>query len=144
MTNYPCTWEKKLYAFAIEQMYLWHKYLHCALAIKCLANTRERREPNGYCGWARDTVTWLGSADVLFWPLLRQKLQKEEAAWPSGQHVGHAIRRSLVRVTLWQLAGLVLGRPEFKSSATLVNNQLVASCQLGFLTLLCCVWIICF
>ena len=71
--------------------------------------------------------------------LLRQKLQKEEAAWPNGQHVELAIRRSLVRVALWQLAGLVLGRPEFKSSATLVNNQLVASCQLGFLTLLCCV-----
>ena len=26
-----------------------------------------------------------------------------------------------VRVPLWQLAGLVLGRPEFKSSATLVK-----------------------
>ena len=31
----------------------------------------------------------------------------------------------------------VLGLPEFKSSATLVNIQLVASCQLGFLILLC-------
>ena len=28
---------------------------------------------------------------------------------------------------LWPLAGFVLGRPEFKSSATLVNSQLVAS-----------------
>ena len=28
-------------------------------------------------------------------------------------------------------------RPEFKSSASLVNSQLVASCQLGFLILLC-------
>ena len=31
----------------------------------------------------------------------------------------------------------VLVLPEFKSSATLVNIQLVASCQLGFLILLC-------
>ena len=31
----------------------------------------------------------------------------------------------------------VLGSSEFKSSATLVNIQLVASCQLGFLILLC-------
>ena len=28
-------------------------------------------------------------------------------------------------VPLWLLAGFVLGRPEFKSSATLVNSQLV-------------------
>ena len=31
------------------------------------------------------------------------------------------------------LAGFVLGRPELKSSATLVNSQLGASCQLGFI-----------
>ena len=30
------------------------------------------------------------------------------------------------------------------SADTLVNSQLVASCQLGFLILLCCIWIICF
>ena len=54
-----------------------------------------------------------------------------EAAWSSGQRVGLAIRRSRVRVRLWSLAGFVLGRPKFKSSATLVNNQLVTSCQLG-------------
>ena len=43
------------------------------------------------------------------------------------------------------LLDLVLGRPEFKSSATLVNSQLVAaSCQLGFLILLCFIWVICF
>ena len=47
---------------------------------------------------------------------------------------------SWVRVPLWPLAGFVLGRPEFISSATLVNSQLVASCQLGFLILLCCIW----
>ena len=31
-----------------------------------------------------------------------------------------------------------------QSSAALVNSPLVASCQLGFLILLCCIWIICF
>ena len=40
--------------------------------------------------------------------------------------------------------GFVLGRPEFKFSPTLVNWQLVAFCQLGFLILLCCISIICF
>ena len=55
-----------------------------------------------------------------------------EAAWPSGQRVRLTIRRSRVWVPLWPLAGFVLGRPEFKSSAMLVNSQLVASCQLGF------------
>ena len=63
----------------------------------------------------------------------------KEAAWPSGQRVGLAIRQSRVRVPLWPLAGFVLGRPEFKFSATLVNSQLVAFCQLGFLILLCCI-----
>ena len=33
------------------------------------------------------------------------------------------------------LLDLCLDCPKFKSSATLVNSQLVASCQLGFLTL---------
>ena len=56
-----------------------------------------------------------------------------EGAWPSGQRVGLAIRWFRVRVPLWPLAGFVLGRPEFKSSATLVDSQLVASYQLGFL-----------
>ena len=57
-----------------------------------------------------------------------------EAAWPraSGERVGLAIRQSLVRILLWPLAGFVLRRPEFKFTATLVNSQLVASCQLGF------------
>ena len=55
-----------------------------------------------------------------------------EAAWPSGQRVGLAIWQSWVRVLLWPLAGFVIGRPELKSLATLVNSQLVAFCQLGF------------
>ena len=46
--------------------------------------------------------------------------------------VGLAIRRSRVQVPVWPLAGFVLGRSKFKSSATLVNSQLVAFCQLGF------------
>ena len=33
------------------------------------------------------------------------------------------------------LLDLCLDCPKFKSSATLANSQLVASCQLGFLTL---------
>ena len=33
------------------------------------------------------------------------------------------------------LLDLCLDCPKFKSSATFVNSQLVASCQLGFLTL---------
>ena len=70
---------------------------------------------------------------------LTQLLTDREAAWPSGQRVGLAIRRSRVRVLLWPLAGFVLGRPEFKFSAMLVNSQLVAFCQLGFLILLCCI-----
>ena len=41
----------------------------------------------------------------------------------------------------FQLFSVVL---EFTSSATLGNSQLVASCQLGFLILLCCIWILCF
>ena len=65
--------------------------------------------------------------------------QYQEAEWPSGQRVGLTIRRSQVQVPLWPLAGFVLGRPEFKFSATLVNSQLVAFCQLGFLILLCCI-----
>ena len=33
---------------------------------------------------------------------------------------------------------------KFKSSSTLVNRQLAASCQLGFLVLLCSIWMLCF
>ena len=51
----------------------------------------------------------------------------QEAAWPSGQSVGLAIRRSRVRVPLWPLAGFVLGRPEFIFSAALVKSQMVYS-----------------
>ena len=56
----------------------------------------------------------------------------KDAAWPSGQCIRLTIWQSRVRVPLWPLAGFVLSCPEFKSSATLVKSQLVASCQLGF------------
>ena len=46
--------------------------------------------------------------------------------------------------SVWPLAGFVLGCSEFISSASLVNSQLVASCQMAFLILLCSIWIICF
>ena len=49
-----------------------------------------------------------------------------EGAWPQSDG-------PVLEVALWPLAGFVLGRPAFKSSATLVNGQLVASYQLGFL-----------
>ena len=56
-----------------------------------------------------------------------------EAAWPSGQYVGLAIRRSSVRVSgaLTTTLTFSQGRPEFKSSATLVNSG-----QLRFLTMI--------
>ena len=60
----------------------------------------------------------------------------KEAACPIGQRVWLVIPRSQVRVPLRPLAGFVLCRPEFKSSATLVNSHLVPSCQLRFLILL--------
>ena len=63
--------------------------------------------------------------------------RRQEAAWPSGQRVGLIIPRSQVQAHLWPLAVFVLSRPEFRSLATLVNSQLVTSCQLGFLILLC-------
>ena len=56
----------------------------------------------------------------------------KDAAWPSGQCIRLTIWQSRVQVPLWSLAGFVLSCPEFKSSATLVKSQLVASCQLGF------------
>ena len=60
------------------------------------------------------------------------------------QRVRLDIRRYRVQVPLWPLAGFVLGPSKFKSSSTLVNRQLAASCQLGFLILLCSIWMLCF
>ena len=51
---------------------------------------------------------------------------------PPSHRVRVAIQWPQVCVPLCSLARFVLGRPKFKSSATLVNySQLVASCQLG-------------
>ena len=68
------------------------------------------------------------------------QLTKLEDAKGRGSVAEWSARRTRIpfsRVPLWRLAGFVLGRPEFKSSATLVNSELVPSCQLGFLILLC-------
>ena len=99
-------------------------------AVPCITGWRLRR-------WFR----W-------FWPGRRCKSSPLNSTFNDNvafakqtEGVGLAIRRSRVRVPLLSLAGFVLGRPEFKSSATLVNSHLVASCQLGFLIQLCCTWI---
>ena len=71
-------------------------------------------------------------------PVLPHSLSYKEAAWPSGQRIGLVIPRSRVRVPLWSLAGFVLGRPEFKSSAMPVNSpNWLSPAGLGFLILLC-------
>ena len=57
--------------------------------------------------------------------------------WPSGQRLGLAMWWSRVRARFSHFPGFVLGHSELKSSATLVNSQLIASFQLGFLILLC-------
>lgn len=54
-----------------------------------------------------------------------------------GQHVGLAIQQSQIHILLWPLAGLVLGLPEFKSTATLLISQPVVSCEVGVVILLC-------
>ena len=62
----------------------------------------------------------------------RSSRELEEAAWPSGQRVGLAIRGSRVLVPPWPLAGLALGRLEFKSSATLVIGSWLPPASWGF------------
>ena len=75
---------------------------------------------------------------------LQKKKDRKLTTWPRGQRFGLAIPLSRVRVLLWLLARFVLGCPDFKSSATLVNSHLVASCQLGLLMLLFSIQVICF
>ena len=70
-------------------------------------------------------------------PVLQHSLSYKEA-WPSGLCIGLVIPRSRVRVPLWSLAGFVLGRLEFKSSAMPVNSpNWLPPAGLGFLILLC-------
>ena len=78
------------------------------------------------------------------WGVSQKSYWTREGAWPSGRHIGFAIRRPLFQVPLWPVAGFFLCCPEFKSLAMLVNSQPVASFQFGFLFLLCSLWIICF
>lgn len=54
-----------------------------------------------------------------------------------GQRVELAIQQSQIHILLWPLAGLVLGLPEFKSTATLLISQPVGSCEVGVVILLC-------
>ena len=54
-----------------------------------------------------------------------------------GQRVELAIQQSQIHILLWPLAGFVLGLPEFKSTATLLISQPVASCEVGVVILLC-------
>ena len=56
------------------------------------------------------------------------------AEWSAGRTCNPAVPGSSPALPL---AEFVLSHPEFKSSVTLVNNQLFASCQLRFLILLC-------
>ena len=76
--------------------------------------------------------------------LLQASTALTGAACLSSQHVGSAIWWSRVQALLWPIARFFLSCPKFKSLAMLVNNQLVASCQLVVLILLCSVCIICF
>ena len=55
------------------------------------------------------------------------------AAWSSGKRAGLVIRKPQVQVSLSPRAGFVLGSPEFKSSAMLVNSQLVCLRPVGIL-----------
>ena len=54
-----------------------------------------------------------------------------------GQRVGLTIQQSPIHILLWPLAGLVLGLPKFKSTATLLISQPVGSCEVGVVILLC-------
>ena len=56
-----------------------------------------------------------------------------EAVWPSGWSARLVIRKPQLQVPPWLLAAFVLCSPEFKSSATLVNSQLVCLLPVGIL-----------
>ena len=62
-----------------------------------------------------------------------QQYKPQNVRMQPGRVVSASVSASRVRAPLWQLAGFVLSHPEFKSSVTLVNSQLFASCQLRFL-----------
>ena len=56
--------------------------------------------------------------------------------------LGLDIQESQVQVLLWLLSGVVLGIPQFKSSAMFVNSQLVCGLHLEFLTIILFIWFI--
>ena len=74
-------------------------------------------------------------------PYLWRRAKLREVAWPSVQRI--VPRDPAIPARVWvsfsRVAGFVLGRPEFKSSVTLVCNQLVAffHCFVIFKLLLC-------
>ena len=58
----------------------------------------------------------------------------KEAAWPSGQRLdSQSGGPGFESRSGYLLYYFVLGHPEFKSPAMLINSQLLASCQLRFL-----------
>ena len=66
---------------------------------------------------------------------------QQEAAWPSCQRVGTC--NPVVPGWSHALATYSICSRFSQSFVMLVvNSQVVASCQLGFLTLVCCIWII--
>ena len=67
--------------------------------------------------WGRYTPHWVVSC--------------VEVVWPSGQKAELEIRWSRVQVPFWSLVGVILDSPEFNSSATLVNSQLVCLLPVG-------------
>ena len=69
--------------------------------------------------------------------LILNGITSMEATWLRGQHVGFAVHKSQIHIPLWPLAGLVLGLPEFKSTAMLLISQPVGSCEVGVVILLC-------
>ena len=100
-----------------------------------LANKNGRRD------WRRSLRTgklgeWMPSGMPCRWYLmifrLRYVTASEELVWPSGKSSEVAIRR--LWVPFWPLSGSVLEGPEFNSSTTLVNNQLVCLRPVGILS----------
>ena len=73
--------------------------------------------------------------------------QEEKTGAPKEKFLEGIVAEGLeprVQVPPWPLAGFVHGSPEFKSSTTVVNSQLLCLRPVGILNLLCVIWIICF
>ena len=98
----------------------WSLPWRAPLSTVWCSQRNEERTPKESCrpAWEMESLYHR----LVFQLLISRQRRLWKAAWPSGQRVVLAIRRSRVRVALWPLAGFVLCRPEFKSSATLVNR----------------------